>query len=89
MAPEGSVGISLRHAFGLGTNLLGSIQSVDPDTLVFSSGNCLIRHTVSTNQQRIVSVGTRISAMAISPCHKYLSVAEEQTQGTGMGITIV
>lgn len=74
-----------HHMFGLRSNISGNISYLDEQTIVFPSGNQVVRFNVDQKQQRFMPGSDKtqgMSAIALSPNRRYIAIAERAEKPT-------
>ncbi|TSL47590.1 Cilia- and flagella-associated protein 57 [Bagarius yarrelli] len=74
-----------HHIFGLRHEAKNNLHFVDDQTVIFPSGNQIVRHNLYQQWSKFIPVaeGSKgIQAMALSPDRHYLAVSELREQGT-------
>lgn len=80
-----------RHTFGIKADVKDNICYLDEQTVLYPSGNNIIIFNTEQKTQKFIA-GTEntegITAMAVSPNHKYVAVAERAKEGEKAQVTI-
>ncbi|XP_039259037.2 cilia- and flagella-associated protein 57-like isoform X2 [Styela clava] len=74
-----------HHIFGLRSNINGNINYLDEQTIVFPSGNQVVRFNVDQKQQKFIPGSDKsrgMTAIALSPNRRYVAVAERGEKPT-------
>nr|CAB3267722.1 WD repeat-containing protein 65 [Phallusia mammillata] len=74
-----------HHMFGLRPSITGSISYLDEQTIVFPSGNQVIRFNIDQKQQRFIPGSEKsqgMTAIALSPNRRYVAIAEKGEKPT-------
>jgi len=69
-----------HHIFGVRNSVVGNINYLDEQTVLFPSGNQVVRFNIDQKQQRFIPGSekcTGMTALALSPNRRYLAIAEK------------
>ncbi|XP_043941309.1 cilia- and flagella-associated protein 57 [Protopterus annectens] len=69
-----------HHIFGLRSGVTNNICYVDEQTIIFPSGNNCVKYNIDQKWQKFIQGSEKslgMQALAISPNHRYLAVAEK------------
>ncbi|XP_076813301.1 cilia- and flagella-associated protein 57-like [Clavelina lepadiformis] len=69
-----------HHIFGFRPNISGNINYMDEQTIVFPSGNQVVRFNIDQKQQKFIPGSDKcngMTAIALSPNRRYIAVAEK------------
>ncbi len=71
--------LNKRHAFGIKSDVYGSLHWLDENTLTYPVGRNVVIHNVQSNSQKFFISNEKtesITAIALSPNKKYIAIAE-------------
>uniref|UniRef100_H2ZKC8 Cilia- and flagella-associated protein 57 n=1 Tax=Ciona savignyi TaxID=51511 RepID=H2ZKC8_CIOSA len=74
-----------HHMFGLRPNISGNIGYLEEQTIVFPSGNQVVRFNIDQKQQRFIPGSDKsqgMTAIALSPNRRYVAIAEKGEKPT-------
>ncbi|XP_078485320.1 cilia- and flagella-associated protein 57 [Ciona intestinalis] len=74
-----------HHLFGLRPHISGNIGYLEEQTIVFPSGNQVVRFNIDQKQQRFIPGSDKsqgMTAIALSPNRRYVAVAEKGDKPT-------
>ena len=83
--------VAARHTFGIKADVKDNICYLDEQTVIYPSGHNIVIFNTEQKTQKFIP-GTEntegITAMAVSPNHKYVAVAERAKEGEKAQVTI-
>jgi len=83
--------VAPRHTFGIKADTKDNLCYLDEQTVIYPSGHNLVIFNTEQKTQKFIA-GTEntegITAMAVSPNHKYVAVAERAKEGEKAQVTI-
>ena len=83
--------VACRHSFGIKADVKDNICYLDEQTVIYPSGHNIVIFNTEQKTQKFIP-GTEntegITAMAVSPNHKYVAVAERAKEGEKAQVTI-
>ena len=83
--------VACRHSFGIKADVKDNICYLDEQTVIYPSGHNIVIFNTEQKTQKFIP-GTEntegITAMAVSPNHKYVAVAERAREGEKAQVTI-
>ena len=83
--------MAARHTFGIKADVKDNLCYLDEQTVIYPSGHNIVIFNTEQKTQKFIP-GTEntegITAMAVSPNHKYVAVAERAKEGEKAQVTI-
>lgn len=90
-APSRRAQVSTRHCFGIKADVKDNVYYLDEQTVLYPAGHNIVIFNAEQKIQKFIP-GTDntegITAIAVSPNHKYVAVAEQAKEGEKAMVTV-